>query len=248
MKNVAGYDVSRLVCGAYGTLGLLADLSLKVVPAPELEKTITRECSSDVARETVKLLSNRVSSLSASCYSGGTLSVRLSGNEQAVKATEEMLEGTQGDNAFWDQLDSQALSGGYLPMLMNHCSIMILQYWIGGSPSAGCSIRNRTHEMAMQVPDTGPESGMIKTDLKPRHFNLCRPWNSCFIVDSKPLLILVAFLTQGVCTVRKASSADQYPSKPDRAAQSAGGGCHTAKMCALRVLYSHLSNLSIARR
>ena len=109
MKNVAGYDVSRLVCGAYGTLGLLADLSLKVVPAPELEKTITRECSSDVARETVKLLCNRVSSLSASCYSGGTLSVRLSGNEQAVKATEEMLEGNLGDNAFWAQLDAQAL-------------------------------------------------------------------------------------------------------------------------------------------
>ncbi|MBT6583224.1 MAG: glycolate oxidase subunit GlcE [Gammaproteobacteria bacterium] len=109
MKNVAGYDVSRLVCGAYGTLGLLADLSLKVVPAPELEQTVIRECSSDVARETIKLLSNTVSPLSASCYSEGTLRVRLSGNEQTVMATEKMLEGDRGDNGFWDQLDSQAL-------------------------------------------------------------------------------------------------------------------------------------------
>ena len=109
MKNVAGYDVSRLVCGAYGTLGLLVDLSLKVVPVPELEKTISRECSSDVARETVKLLSNRVSPLSASCYSGGTLSVRLSGTEHAVKATEKTLDGTPGDSFFWDQLDAQTL-------------------------------------------------------------------------------------------------------------------------------------------
>lgn len=109
MKNVAGYDVSRLVCGAYGTLGLLADLSLKVMPAPQLEKTITRECSRDVARETVKLLSNRVSPLSASCYSDDTLRIRLSGNEQTVKATEKMLEGSEGDNAFWHLLDSHAL-------------------------------------------------------------------------------------------------------------------------------------------
>lgn len=109
MKNVAGYDVSRLVCGAYGTLGLLADVSLKVVPMPELEKTITRECSIDVARETVKLLSNSVNPLTASCYFGGTLSVRLSGNEQAVTATEKTLEGTQVDNALWNRLDAQTL-------------------------------------------------------------------------------------------------------------------------------------------
>ena len=109
MKNVAGYDVSRLVCGAYGTLGLLADLSLKVVPAPELEKTIILECSRNAAFETIKLLSDRVSPLSASCYSGGILSVRLSGTEHLVKATEETLKGTQGDNSFWGQLDAQAL-------------------------------------------------------------------------------------------------------------------------------------------
>jgi glycolate oxidase FAD binding subunit len=109
MKNVAGYDVSRLVCGAYGTLGLMADLSLKVVPAPELEKTITRECSVDEARETIKSLANRVSPLSASCYSGGTLSIRLSGSELAVKETEKVLEGAEADNSFWDQLDAQKL-------------------------------------------------------------------------------------------------------------------------------------------
>jgi glycolate oxidase FAD binding subunit len=109
MKNVAGYDVSRLVCGAFGTLGLMADLSLKVVPAPELEKTITRECSIDEARETIKSLSNRVSPLSASCYSGGTLSIRLSGSELAVKATEKMLEGVASDSSFWGQLDAQTL-------------------------------------------------------------------------------------------------------------------------------------------
>ena len=43
MKNVAGYDVSRLLAGALGTLGVILDVSLKVLPAPELE--ITRRCA-----------------------------------------------------------------------------------------------------------------------------------------------------------------------------------------------------------
>ncbi len=109
MKNVAGYDVSRLVCGAYGTLGLMTDLSLKVVPAPEVEKTIIRECSADQARALIKSLANRVSPLSASCYSGDTLSIRLSGSGLAVKATAKMLKGVEADNSFWGQLDAQTL-------------------------------------------------------------------------------------------------------------------------------------------
>jgi glycolate oxidase FAD binding subunit len=44
MKNVAGYDVSRLMAGAYGTLGVLLDLSLKVLPVPALTRTRVQAC------------------------------------------------------------------------------------------------------------------------------------------------------------------------------------------------------------
>ena len=49
MKNVAGYDVSRLMCGAFGTLGVLLDISLKVLPRAQQELTLERQCDQDEA-------------------------------------------------------------------------------------------------------------------------------------------------------------------------------------------------------
>ena len=45
MKNVAGYDVSRLMTGAFGTLGVLLDLSLKVLPVPAVTRTRVRSAA-----------------------------------------------------------------------------------------------------------------------------------------------------------------------------------------------------------
>ena len=49
MKNVAGYDVSRLMAGAWGTLGVLLDVSLKVLPQPQASLTVVREYPLDQA-------------------------------------------------------------------------------------------------------------------------------------------------------------------------------------------------------
>ena len=49
IKNVAGYDVSRLQCGAFGTLGLLVELSIKTVPAPRHEITLCQQADEATA-------------------------------------------------------------------------------------------------------------------------------------------------------------------------------------------------------
>ena len=78
MKNVAGFDVSRLVTGAMGTLGIITDVSLKVLPAPERETTLVQSLDVHQAHRTMQALSNQSIPLSATCYLDGRLYIRLS--------------------------------------------------------------------------------------------------------------------------------------------------------------------------
>jgi len=51
MKNVAGYDVSRLMVGALGTLGVLLEVSVKVLPRAACERTLVFDAAADVGRK-----------------------------------------------------------------------------------------------------------------------------------------------------------------------------------------------------
>lgn len=108
MKNVAGYDVSRLMAGAMGTLGVLLDVSLKVLPRPETEQTRVIECGLVQALETMQTLPCKAIPLSALSYARGRLYIRLSGRENAVSAAAATTGGEQlaEDAAFWTRLNS----------------------------------------------------------------------------------------------------------------------------------------------
>ena len=93
MKNVAGYDVSRLMVGALGTLGVLTEISLKVLPRPAAEMTLRFECGEAQAIETMNRWLGRPLPLSALAWVGGALWVRLSGAEAAVRAAAARLGG-----------------------------------------------------------------------------------------------------------------------------------------------------------
>lgn len=93
MKNVAGYDVSRVMVGALGTLGVLLEASLKVLPRPECEITLQQQCSEQEALERMNDWAGKPLPLSASAYVDGQLSVRLSGMEQAVNASARHIGG-----------------------------------------------------------------------------------------------------------------------------------------------------------
>lgn len=113
MKNVAGFDVSRLVTGSLGTLGLILEVSLKVLPLPVAAATLRFELPQDKALDAMNRWAGQPLPLAASCWQDGVLTLRLSGAQAAVVAACEKLGGerlAEPDAAsFWAALREQAL-------------------------------------------------------------------------------------------------------------------------------------------
>ncbi|MDP2169964.1 MAG: glycolate oxidase subunit GlcE [Rhodocyclaceae bacterium] len=111
MKNVAGYDVSRVMAGSLGTLGLFLELSLKVLPRPVAEATLRFEMAQADALDKLNQWAAQPLPLVASAWQDGMLSVRLAGARAAIAAAEQSLGGEKvgvGDTAsFWDDLRDQ---------------------------------------------------------------------------------------------------------------------------------------------
>jgi glycolate oxidase FAD binding subunit len=110
MKNVAGYDVSRLMAGSFGTLGLIAEVSLKVLPVPEEERTLRLEMDEAAAIEAMNRWAAKPLPISATCHAGNVLHVRLSGAAPAVAAAAQKLggEAVADGRAFWQSVREQA--------------------------------------------------------------------------------------------------------------------------------------------
>ncbi len=110
IKNVAGYDVSRLMVGALGTLGLITEVSLKVLPQPAAETTLQFELGEAAAIVKMNQWAGQPLPLSASSWHAGLLTVRLSGAASAVQAAQAKLggEAMKDAAAFWQRLRDQA--------------------------------------------------------------------------------------------------------------------------------------------
>lgn len=97
MKNVAGYDVPRLMAGSWGTLGLLTEVSLKVLPVVPAEATLRFECGQDEALRRLHAWGGQPLPLNASRWEagadGGVLHLRLRGAVAAVEAACRSLGG-----------------------------------------------------------------------------------------------------------------------------------------------------------
>lgn len=108
MKNVAGYDLSRLMTGSFGTLGLILEISVKVLPRPELERTLRLESPEEQAIEQINRWAGEPLPLSASCMVDGVLYVRLSGAAPAVEAACARIGGELVDSSdFWRSIREQ---------------------------------------------------------------------------------------------------------------------------------------------
>lgn len=109
IKNVAGYDLSRLMAGAMGTLGVILDVSLKVLPRPREERTLVQEMALRAALNQLCAWAARPLPLSASCIEDGRLYVRLSGAPSAVHKACADIGGEPLDDAdgFWSEVREQ---------------------------------------------------------------------------------------------------------------------------------------------
>ena len=117
MKNVAGFDISRLMVGALGTLGVILEVSVRVMPMPEAELTVNYALSEQQALCKMNALSGQAWPLSAMAYDGDRLCVRFSGAEAAVRAAIRQLGGDAEpqDEIFWRELREQRLPFFQLP-------------------------------------------------------------------------------------------------------------------------------------
>ncbi|MBU3616135.1 glycolate oxidase subunit GlcE [Polynucleobacter sp. JS-Polo-80-F4] len=124
MKNVAGYDVSRLLPGSLGTLALLLEASVKVLPKPAATATLRCQISQANALRVLNEWAGQPLPLSASCWIGsskggdGELTFRLAGAAAAVKAAiplmSSLVNATELNSEiaenFWNELREQKLS------------------------------------------------------------------------------------------------------------------------------------------
>ncbi|MDW3094518.1 MAG: glycolate oxidase subunit GlcE [Gammaproteobacteria bacterium] len=106
MKNVAGYDASRLMCGAFGTLGVLTQISLRVSPKPHSEITIAIEINQREALENMNAWTQTQLPISATYFNNEVLYIRIAGLESTTKKAHQEIGGQIIENSekFWNDL------------------------------------------------------------------------------------------------------------------------------------------------
>ncbi|MGZ8238117.1 MAG: glycolate oxidase subunit GlcE [Methylobacter sp.] len=109
IKNVAGFDVSRLMVGARGTLGALLEITVKVLPKPEFEETLLFECPGVKAPKRMSDFALRSLPLAALAWFDGYIYLRLAGTETAIRAAHKQIGGEAAANSadFWHSLREQ---------------------------------------------------------------------------------------------------------------------------------------------
>ena len=117
MKNVAGFDVSRLLCGSLGILGLISEVSLKVLPKPRAEMTLRFEMSAIKALDTFNAWRGLPLPVAATAWSDGLAHVKLAGAASAIAAAQATLGGETVADEIWRSLGDQTHAAFSAPRL-----------------------------------------------------------------------------------------------------------------------------------
>jgi len=118
MKNVAGYDLSRLFAASFGCLGLLTEVSMKVLPKPRRSLTLALAISAEDALARLAQWGQTPLPITAAAHDQDTLYVRLEGGEGSVKDARTRLGGEEVGASYWAQLNARRLAffTGVLPL------------------------------------------------------------------------------------------------------------------------------------
>ena len=109
MKNVAGYDLSRLMAGSYGLLGIVTEVSMKVLPKPVCSQHLSLELTAEKALLKLAEWGQQPIPITAACYIGGRLNLRLEGGIGSVGSAVDRIGGDSLDAGFWTQLNEHQL-------------------------------------------------------------------------------------------------------------------------------------------
>ena len=149
MKNVAGYDVARLLAGSMGILGVIVEVSLKVLPRPIAHRTLCFEMNSVAAVARLNEWSARPLPMSASAWVEGVLYLRLSGAAAAVTSACKQLGGDEIDNTradeFWIGIREHTHS-----------------FFAGNAPLWRMSVPSAAPPLAVQCPELIEWNGSLR--------------------------------------------------------------------------------------
>jgi glycolate oxidase FAD binding subunit len=143
MKNVAGYDVSRLVAGSLGTLGIVLEVSLKVLPRPVAEATLRFELDEADMLRRLNEWGGQPLPVSSSLWHGGVLHLRLSGAEAAVRAASAKLGGEVLDEAAAHALWAAAREQTAAPFALGAGEVL----WRASLPSTAPALDLAGHQV-----------------------------------------------------------------------------------------------------
>ena len=111
IKNVAGYDISRLMTGSLGTLGVITEVSVKVLPMPEQSVTLVQEQDDNSALQAFLQWRRRALPLSGLAHFEHRSYIRLSGNSAAIEEAIAVIGGEQVEGTgIWHDLREQQLA------------------------------------------------------------------------------------------------------------------------------------------
>jgi glycolate oxidase FAD binding subunit len=164
IKNVAGFDVSRLMTGALGTLGVITEISLKCLPRPKVETTRVVHCDGPGALRLMNEWGGKALPISATCFHRDELHVRLSGARAAVTSAAPIIGGDESDGTqFWPALRDQTLDY-FRPAIdagapLWRCSVRSTAPW---TAFAGDTLVEWGGALRWLVPTTPPDAQWLR--------------------------------------------------------------------------------------